>query len=400
MRSAVQHGASKTLFHIYRKEWEWLTAQHEHGRKIDRSVFKSKFPRFKVISTDSVLGALEEVKDSHARVQLNKAVEEAVDLINNGEAAEAVALVNSATSNIVYEIEHNADAADLFGDWNESLAEYSRRHQRVIERGQAGIPTGIPTLDSVTGGLQEGWLVTVGARLGVGKSWSLMSMAYGAVSQEYDAAYFSLEQSRHEVAMRIQSLAARNLGYDLNPADIGRGIGMTVEEYEELLAEIEDDTPGRMYVNDSGRGRVSIRAVEAAIEAKKPHIAFIDYITLLKTEGKGEWMDVAKLSSELKVAAEHYRVPIVAASQLNRSGVGKNPDTDNLSRSDSIGQDSDIVIMLTKSSTTVRHMRIVKNRHGPDDIGWYMRFDPSKGIYQEITGNEAESLMDKDQDED
>lgn len=399
---ALRHGVSARLFHTCRDEWEWIEAQWESSKTPpSKASFKARFPEFRIMKSDDLLTTLDLVKKSHARNQLHRFVEETAQLIENGEEDEAVRKLSSSTTNLLYEMEHNADAVDIVDEWHDTFAEVIARSRRAVERGYAGVPTGIPSLDKLTGGLQEGWLAIVGARLGVGKTWSLIRMAYGAALSGFDVLYFSLEQSKHQISMRMQGLAAHDLGYALNPAQLVQGVGLDEAKYRQILDEIQGTIEGKFYVNDVTRGRVSTKTVESAIEAKRPHIVFIDYLTLLSSSSYtgSPWIDVGRLTAELKTIAEQYRIPIVAASQLNRM-TGKEPGAENLSQSDSIGQDADLIITLINQTDHVKRMKVVKNRHGPDGVAWPMQFDPSKGIFEEVTGNKAETIMDSDRDED
>jgi replicative DNA helicase len=99
----------------------------------------------------------------------------------------------------------------------------------------------------------------------------------------------------------------------------------------------------------------------------------------------------------LKQLAQEYQVPIVVASQLNRtSGMQKDIGVESLSQSDAIGQDADGVIMTQKITPSVRKFSLPKYRHGPDGYHWYCEFKPHKGIFKEVNGERVEELKDID----
>lgn len=399
-QSAVRHGASHRLFHVHHEEWAWIEQQWDRGRVCpSKSTFKARYPNFSIYKSDDIVTCVDMVKKAHARYETQRFVEEAVGLIENGKADDAVRLISKRSSNLLYEIEHNADAVDIVDNWEDTFNEVSARIARVAERGSSGVPTSMRSLDLLTGGMQGGWLTVIAARLGVGKTWALIRAAYGAVLNGHDVLFFSLEQSRHQVSMRMQGLAAHDLGYEINPAKLMQGVGIDPVIYKNALVDIKETLTGKFYVNDAARGRVSVKTVEAAIEAKKPAICFIDYITLLSC-GSRDWQEIAQLGTELKLLSEQYDIPILTASQLNRSGTGKDPGTEHISQSDTIGHDADLILTLVKQTEHVRRMKVVKNRHGADGVAWPIHFDPSKGIFEEITGNKAQDLMDGDLDED
>lgn len=397
---AVRHGASHRLFHVHADEWSWIEKQFDKGRRCpSKSSFKHQFPEFVLVRNDDVLTALDLVKKSHARYETQRFMNEAVELIEADKADEAVKLIARRSANLSYEIEHNADAIDVVTDWEDTFDVVSARIDRAEEHGQSGVPTGFGSLDTITGGMQPGWLTIVAARLGVGKTWHMIKMAYTAVASGHSVLFFSLEQSRHQIAMRMQALAAADLGYALNPGQLTHGIGLDREMYREILEAISETLTGQFYVNDQTRGRVGLKTIEAAIEAKEPDLVVVDYITLLKRAGN-EWMDVAQLSGDMKVMAEEYAVPFITASQLNRSGTGADPGAEHIAQSDAIGQDADLVLTLTQTTEHLRRMKLIKNRHGSSGVGFPIHFDPSRGIIKEISGNEAAEISDQDLDED
>jgi replicative DNA helicase len=130
----------------------------------------------------------------------------------------------------------------------------------------------------------------------------------------------------------------------------------------------------------------------------QPDIVFIDYLTLMGTSGE-DWRATAKLSGELQSVFQRYQIPGVAMSQVNRLGVGKEPPgAENLSQADAIGQDADLVVTMAQKSKSVMKLKIAKFRHGPTGAHWFCEFAPGTGKYEEITGDQADDLIQHDLD--
>jgi hypothetical protein len=108
---------------------------------------------------------------------------------------------------------------------------------------------------------------------------------------------------------------------------------------------------------------------------------------------------MATLSGELQALSKEYATPLVIAAQLNRNAVGRDGGgTDTLAESDAIGRDADAVIINKKMSESVVMHRLAKFRHGRDGYKWYSQFQPGKGIFKEVSYQEAMDLKDQDDD--
>lgn len=234
-------------------------------------------------------------------------------------------------------------------------------------------------------------------------TYVMLRMACEAVLKGHTALYFSLEQSRHQIGMRASSILGRMVGTStpLRSLDMMRGTITSTDDMRLAMKEVEAGVPGTLLVNDTSRGRIGTMQIASAIEQYKPDICFVDYLTLLTmTTGDGDWRSVAALSADLKRIAERYEIPVVVGSQLNRSAIGQEaPDPGNIAQADAVGQDADLVVMLTRPSTSVLRVSLGKNRHGPDGLRWNVRFRPGVGDLTEVSGDDAARLQAEDQEQ-
>lgn len=233
-------------------------------------------------------------------------------------------------------------------------------------------------------------------------TWTGVRMAYAGAITGHKVTYYSLEQSRFQIASRVHAFGSRQYAKSpFNPMDLNKGTGFDLREYKKFLQEMRDKKgTGRFTINDTSRGIVTPSVVAAGIESGQPDIVFIDYLTLLGANSD-DWRGTAKLSSELQAIANRYAIPIVAMSQVNRLGIGKEPPgAEHLSQADAIGQDADVVLTMTQKSQGVMKMRLAKFRHGPGGATWHAKFSPGTGEYEEVTESEAETLLAADNEED
>ena len=395
-------GVTSSMFTAHREEMKWMEAfSKKHLRLPSKVVFKQKFPEFTVYKVDDVEHYVVEVKQQAAKGQLLTSLDLALDLVDKDDIEKALRTLHRDLT-AIRSMEHGeSDDFELMDDWESTFADVQNRVDRVKRLGQAGVPTGFPTLDMNTGGLQPGWLFIVGARLGQGKTWTLIRMSWAAVAAGYSAAYFSLEQNRHQIAMRTHAFASSKYGKELfKSLDLMRGTNFDIKSYREFLEELRDKVGGAFYVNDTTRGRISPMTIAATIEKKQPDIVFIDYLTLLAMDGD-DYKAVGRLSADVKSMSEQYQVPTVAAAQINRQAIGKEPPgAEHIALADQIGQDADGVITMKQQSQHVMRMRLAKFRHGPDGMMWYCKFSPGTGEFAEISGDEAAQQMELDREED
>lgn len=406
-RTVAKHGVGASMFHIHRKEWDWIERfVARHAKCPGANSFKSRFPEFRVLKTEEgdAEALIHEVQAQHAQFTLKKLLERGADAIDDrGAVDEVLREMHEGLIKLRSEMDGHHTDGDALAD-SDSAFNYVRnleiRRQRL---GSAGVPTGYATLDERTNGPMAGHLWVVAARLGQGKTWVLVNMAVAAVAAGYKVQFVSLEQPREQILIRAHTIMSEQLSkagngpkfssYDLTSGGVGASV------YRKFLRSLPKHYPGSLHISDRGRGQVGPLEVAALIERNKPDIVFIDYLTLMSMAGD-DWRAVQKLSGELKTMAMSYEIPVVTAAQVNRAGSSKHeaPGVEHLAYSDSIGQDADAVITLGQLSPSVHRMKMAKFRHGRDGFTWYTKFMPDDGDFAEVTYDEAMDLKDADDD--
>ena len=404
MITPMKLGLTTNQFHAHPDEWEWMERYYLKYRKVpSKTAFKQQFPEFSIKAVNDVEHYATEVRKYHARASLTSTMRDVADFIAAGDIDAAVEQMHSQIVHISADMGDGHDDSDIITSWADTYEEVQKRVERVEEHGMAGVPTGFTTLDERTGGPQPGHIWIVGARLGEGKSWTMMRMATAAIMEGYTVQYNALEQTRAEVAMRIHTFLSSAVGQELfRNLDLMQGRNFDLKSYKTFLKSLKEHIGGRMHVSDTSRGRVSPLTIASQIERNHPDIVFVDYLTLMEKSGDGDWKSIAKLSGEMKNLAMQYQVPIVAAAQLNRSmGLTREPaGPEALAQSDAIGQDADAVITMRQMSPSVIQMKLAKYRHGLAGFKWHTCFQPTKGVFKEISYSEAQALKDDDDEAD
>jgi replicative DNA helicase len=399
--SALAQGVNPSMFHTHDEEWDWMERFYKRHRKVPgKAAFKQEFPKFRIAAADDTAHFAEEVKKRHARIELTSVLNDVTDDLAHGDVGAALRQLQKTVVHISSTVDAASDT-DIIDAWQDMYTEVDRRVKAVKLTGLAGMPTGFPVLDEKTGGPQPGDLWVYGARLGTGKTWTLLNGVVTCAMRGYTVQFDSLEQSRAQVGMRIHSLLSGNgrTAQSFNNRDLMQGKGFSQRDYKAFLKQLRQDVTGRIHVTDTSRGRVSTAAVAAQIERNQPDIVFIDYLTLMDMGGEKTWQSVGNTTKELKTIAMSYQVPIVIASQLNRSEGARSsgpPGPESLSEADAIGHDADAIITSVpfKGCGGVIHYGLVKFRNGEMGFQWYVDFRPGEGIMDTVTYNKALELKD------
>jgi replicative DNA helicase len=399
---AVGYELAPEMFETYPKEWSWLLEYMNKYRRVPpKGSFRQAFPDFSIAMVDDGAHQADLVRQNYANRQLKEHLTQVAQQVKNGSVDAALLQMQKAILSTATTLGTVPDS-DVMQGGEDVLAEVEVFHDRIVETGFAGVPTGFKTWDVATGGCKPGEFIVVGARLGSGKSWILAKMASSALLEGHTVLYDSLEMTRTNITLRVQTVLAQAVGQPYPAADILTGSSVPdLPGYRLIRDYLREKVPGLLHVADTTRGSISPMTVAAQIERIQPDIVFIDYLTLLEMSGEGDWKSVASLSKSIQRLAQRYKIPIVAASQLNRAqGLTRGvPGNEAMAYSDAIGQDADQIMNLQTKSKRVIQQKLTKNRHGAGGMSWYSEFRPGAGVIEEISPDRAYELIDDDEAE-
>ena len=265
--------------------------------------------------------------------------------------------------------------------FNDILEQIERMEQHGSD--MIGLATGYVDLDAQLSGLRPANLVVVAARPGMGKSSLALGIAINAALVDEPVAIFSLEMSKEELVQRILSSVAKVDSKKLQTGQLG-----------DLWPRVVD-AAGKMYrapiyIDDSPVVTVTdIRAKCRRLKRKHGlSLIVVDYLQLMQgTARENRQQEISEITRNLKNLARELEVPIIAASQLNRSletREDKRPRLSDLRESGAIEQDADIVMFIYRheyyhpedaEKRGIAEIHVAKHRSGP--VGWVqMTFQP------------------------
>ncbi|MCS7215188.1 MAG: replicative DNA helicase [Thermodesulfovibrio sp.] len=243
-----------------------------------------------------------------------------------------------------------------------------------------GISSGFKDLDELTSGFQPGDLIIIGGRPGMGKTaFSLNIAQHVGIELGEPVAFFSLEMSKEQVAMRLLSSLAM-----VNSSALRKGF-ISKKDWERITDAAVKLSEAPIYIDDSSQMSVlEIRAKARRLKMEKGRLGLIviDYLQLMRSRNSYEVreQEIADISRSLKAMAKELKVPVIALSQLNRSvekTSDRRPTLANLRESGAIEQDADVIIFLYRDEVYNKknpankgkaEVIVAKQRNGPTDI--------------------------------
>lgn len=260
-----------------------------------------------------------------------------------------------------------------------------------------GIPTGFKDLDNMLAGFQRSDLFVLAARPSMGKTAMMLNFAHNvAVQTKEPVLFFSLEMSKEQLVDRLLSMQS---GVDAWALRTGNLTDTDFEKIGEAMGVLSE---APIYIDDTPGITVSDLRTKARREAHRHPLGLIvvDYLQLMSGGSKfggsesNRVQEISEISRGLKGVARELNVPLIAASQLNRSVENRSPQIPQLAdlrESGSIEQDADIVAFIYREEfynpetdrKKITDLIIKKHRNGPIG-GVELYFDNEKQRFRSL----------------
>jgi replicative DNA helicase len=245
-----------------------------------------------------------------------------------------------------------------------------------------GLDTGFARLNAISNGWHSPDLVIISARPATGKTAFALNLAVNLAKQNIPVAFFSLEMSTEQLAMRVISSMTGIYSNYLTKAEIHEGNWKTLLSTDFNLPLYVDDTASLNLLDFKEKVR----------KAKKKwgiKAVFVDYLQLMTVYGKGNReQEISTISRTLKAMAKELDIPIIALAQLSRDVEKRNgePRLSDLRESGAIEQDADIVIALhneePESDNPLIKVLYLKHRNG--EVGFIrLQFEKGKQLFKD-----------------
>ena len=271
-----------------------------------------------------------------------------------------------------------------FKEFNSVVSDVIKKIEtmQLSGKGISGLDTGFERLNTISNGWHSPDLVIISARPATGKTAFALNLAVNLAKQKIPVAFFSLEMSTEQLAMRVISSMTGIYSNYLAKGDVKEGNWRTILSTDFNLPLYVDDTASLNIMDFKEKVR----------KAKKKwgiKAVFVDYLQLMTVYGKGNReQEISTISRTLKAMAKELDIPIIALAQLSRDVEKRNgePRLSDLRESGAIEQDADIVIALhneePESDNPLIKVLYLKHRNG--EVGFIrLQFEKGKQTFRD-----------------
>lgn len=260
---------------------------------------------------------------------------------------------------------------------------------------------GFEELDEVTKGLHRGQLVTVCARPGCGKSVFGLQVANHAREEGYKVLYIPLEMTPYQTFKR---LVVQSNYFDIdNLSDIEGGLSVNTQtQIRSYLDEIEEEGLLKIYY-----GLYRLADIEKVTKEEEPFLIVLDQLTQVEPQGRAKDIrdKYMQVTDKLKKLALSENVCILALHQLNRKADEiEHLTLANLAESDSIGRDSDVVLVFKTreenpqlKGVIPQKLTVLKNREGGAGKDIYLALNGGQAKFERTTKDIYEGAGEADE---
>ena len=206
---------------------------------------------------------------------------------------------------------------DFIEDWD---ARYEFMHTE-----EERLPFDLELMNKITkGGLPKKTLNICMAGTGVGKSLFMCHCASSSLLQGKNVLYITMEMAEEKIAERIDA----NL-LDISLNDLG---DLPKMMYEKKITRVREKTKGKLIIKEyptatahSGHFRHLLQELDLKRDFR-PDMIFIDYLNICASfrvrpgSNVNTYTYVKSIAEELRGLAVEFDVPIMSATQTNRTG--------------------------------------------------------------------------------
>lgn len=234
----------------------------------------------------------------------------------------------------------------LLSDLHDEIAE-------AVEYGDKseGYKTGIKSLDRYTGWLVKGRTVRLSAYSNIGKSAFSYGIVNQVLAQGAKVLYFSLEIPKEDLRNRLLSNWHKIPMFQFDKKSSLTKLDFT--EYSKKDLFLCSDI-------------FSMDDIEKMVQTVKPDVVFIDYVQLVKGEGKDEYSQMNDVARRIRKMTADFNVAVFDLSQVPNDSVkyhkgGLIPSKG----SGELVSAANIVLVMEESKYPGKlNLYIAKNRHG------------------------------------
>ena len=269
---------------------------------------------------------------------------------------------------------------DFMNDIEDRWEFYNRKEDKI--------PSGLEHFDYIMrGGFPSKTLGVLMAGTGVGKSLFMCSLAANLIDSGHNVLYITMEMAEEKIAQRIDQNMLNLTTEELDAI----AKDSFVKRFNNLKLKTKGNLVVKEYPTKSAHSG-HFKALLKELKQKKdfvPDLVCIDYLNICGSatapKGSNSYTEVKSIAEELRGMAMEFEVPILTATQTNRTGYSDaDMDVTNVSESFGLPMTADYMFGISsndklKDEGLVRFTQL-KNRFGDpsDRRNWLLGVDYSK----------------------
>lgn len=374
----------------HRRVFEFIVKHYKtYGETPLISMVKRNFPTYSVIKVDHQLRYYcDEVRLAHLQDELTLVLADMQEAIERRKPREALQLLQSTVGSLS-QIDTVMVDVSLPEEWEKRLEEYEELREN---RGRLrGYPTGFPTIDRATQGLQAAQFnLFVGPPKG-GKSTILLVAGKNAHQAGAKVLMVNFEMTNQEQGTRYDSIVA---GVDIQRLLTGNITRDDIRKLERVGKEREGMRD--FIASTDVASATTVSGIAAKIDQYKPSVVLVDGVYLMDDENgepKGSPAALTNITRDLAKLCKVKNVNITGTTQvlLSKISHSRGITASSVGYSSSFAQDCHVMIAVEEvpDEDNVQALKVLLSRSGPKaecEIEW----DWSTGTFEELNFDEDE----------
>lgn len=380
--------------------WRFAKEHYTKYQECPTSVtVRDALPGYRLLKVDDGIPyLLDTFVGLRRRARAVEMIQDAADLVDEGNPEGAIDVLTAGLMKLNNESSAETRDRDVTVDTAGTVDRYMEL--RALEGHMRGLPTGFPTVDKATSGLQNQQLITVIAPPKTGKSAFALAVARNVHRlSNVKPLFVSFEMSNDEHEARYVAMVGK-----IAHTALTTGALSAAEEKQVRRLLKETEGKASLILSDAPSA-ATVSGLAAKLDKHQPRVCFVDGVYLMRDEITGEVNTPTALTNitrGLKRLAQHCDIPIVVSTQvllwkMRRGQV----EADGIGYSSSFYQDSDVILGLqgVPEQEERRLLKVVASRNCPRvevflDWNW-----KTTTFAEETFSSDPADIEDEDDDE-
>lgn len=315
--------------------------------------------------------SLRELSKKRSLVNFSKSLNEKVGELGSSELIEKAV---NALSKIQYSSEpRKAGIADV-------MIQVNKYWDETRDKELVGIDTNT-FLNEYIRGYRPSHYWIIGAYTNYGKTSFAAYLAAQLIDQKVPMAFFSVEMSANEIAIKILTQYLNFGEYMIR--DCPNQFKEEIEEFSKAPLDIYDD---KFSIDEIRLELFSLKAIN-----KLPKVVFVDFIQNVTAKASNRYEMITQVTQRLQQTAKELKITIIALSQVSNEGMNSKTTTIPFKGSGEIASSADFALQLNRDMKNEAkgdefaplQIKIVKNRHGRHQWSQNFRLNLKNGVIDE-----------------